>query len=238
MGLKAGVCETLSPAHLPPVPNIHTRVPSAFPRTTLCPPDTRARPSRLRRPHSPVTRSAPAFREQTLSPQGPRPPSRLPQERGRVPEHNPVPAGPAHTVAGGASSSSQSASRASRPSRVRWRAWAKAPHAASQEEARVGQRLSSPCRISFSIRPPRDHVGSGTSLYNSLICTRPREGERKGQLPARPAANLRAAACPRCLETSYRRHACARRPDLGAGFKSSGPRWGGAQGCSRLGHAR
>ena len=28
------------PLTCPPVPNIHTRVPSAFPRTTLCPPDT------------------------------------------------------------------------------------------------------------------------------------------------------------------------------------------------------
>ena len=173
-GLKAGVCETLSPAQLPPVPNIHTRVPTAFPRTTLCPPDTQARRSLLRRPQSPVTRSAPAFRAQTLSPQGPRLPSRLPQERGRVPEHNPVPAGPAHPVAGGASSSSQSASWAPRPVRVRRRLWAKSPHAASQEEARVGRRVNGACRVSVSIRPPTDQVGSGTSLYSSLIFPRPR----------------------------------------------------------------
>ena len=100
-----GACETLSPAHRPPAPNIHTRVPSAFPRTPLCPPATRAPPFRPRRPHSPVTSSAP-LRAQTLSPQGPRLPSRLPQERDSVPEHNPGPASPAHPEAGGASSSS------------------------------------------------------------------------------------------------------------------------------------
>mgnify|MGYP007134187795 CR=1 FL=1 len=188
------------PLTCPLAPNIHPRVPSAFPRTPLCPPATRARPFRPRRPHSPVTRSAPAFRAQTLSTQGPRLPSRLPLERGCVPEHNPVFAGPAHPEAGGASSSSQSASRSPRPSGVRRRLWAKAPNAASQEEARVGRRVGGPCMV--SIRPPTDQAGSRTSLYSSLIYARSREGEGTGQLPARPPANLRAAAVPRCLETS------------------------------------
>lgn len=138
---------------------------------------SRGRPSVLPTPGPAVSPSPPAqprhplgsaFRAQTLSPQGPRLPSRLPQERGRVPEHNPVPAGPAHPAAGGASSSSQSASWAPRPSRVRWRAWAKAPHAASQEEARVGLRVNGACTVSVSIRPPTDQVGSGTSLYSSF----------------------------------------------------------------------
>ena len=223
-----GACETLSPAHRPSAPNIHTRVPSAFPRTPLCPPATRAPPFRPRRPHSPVTSSAP-LRAQTLSPQGPRLPSRLPQERDSVPEHNPGPASPAHPEAGGASSSSQSASRAPRPARVRRRLWAKAPHAASQEEARVRRRVSDPCTVSVSIRPLTEQASSGTSLYSSLICARSREGEGTGQLPARPPANLRAAAVPRYLETSYGRLSYARRRDLAAGFKSTGPRWGGSR---------
>ena len=171
-GLKGDVCLPLT---CPLAPNIHPRVPSAFPRTPLYPPATRARPFRPRRPHSPVTRSAPAFRAQTLSTQGPRLPSRLPLERGCVPEHNPVPAGPAHPEAGGASSSSQSASRAPRPARMRRRLWAKAPHSASQEETRVGRRVSGPCTVSVSIRPPTDQAGSGTSLYSSLIFARPRK---------------------------------------------------------------
>ena len=41
------------PLNCPPVPNIHPRVPSAFPRTPLCPLATRARPFRPRRPPQP-----------------------------------------------------------------------------------------------------------------------------------------------------------------------------------------
>ena len=168
-----GMCVSRSPAPPPPTFTPESPQLSRGRPSVLSPPEPG--PFALAARHSPVTRSAPAFRALTLSPQGPRLPSRLPLERGCVPEHNPVPAGPAHPEAGGASSSSQSASRAPRPARMRRRLWAKAPHSASQEEARVERRVSGPCTVSVSIRPPTDQAGSGSSLYSSLIFARPRK---------------------------------------------------------------
>lgn len=135
-GLKNGVrVKRRSRSPAPPPPNIHTRVPSAFPRTPLCPPATRPRPFAL------AARTAPSPARLRFgrrpSPSGSPAPPRGSPRSDSVLEHNPGPAGPAHPEAGGASSSSQSASRAPRPARVRRRLWAKAPHAASQEEARV-----------------------------------------------------------------------------------------------------
>lgn len=144
-----------------PAPDAHAGVASSFPRARPHPPATQDLPPRPRHPHRPVTGSAPG---PDPLPSRPPPPISAPPGAWLAPITTPVPAGPAHPVAGGASSSSQSASRAPRSDRVRWRLWARAPHAASQEEASGGRRVSGGCTVSVSIWPPTRQASSGTSL--------------------------------------------------------------------------
>lgn len=94
----------------------------------------------------------------------PRLPSRLPQERHHPRAAAPVPAGPAHPGSGGASSCSQSKSGAPTPARVRWRLRARAPQAASQEEASIGRRVTPASSARVSMLQPPAEANPGTSL--------------------------------------------------------------------------
>lgn len=136
-------------------------------------------------------------RAHTLSPHGPRLPSRRPQERDSPAAAAPVPASPPHPGAGGASGSSQSKSRAPRSARVRQRLWARAPQAASQEEASIGRQLSPASSAPVSILPPPAQAEPGTSLPGLAFPPGQRGGEDAERLPARQASNARPAApCP------------------------------------------
>lgn len=141
-----------------------------------------------RSPHRPVASWAPGCQAHTLSPHGPRLPSRRPQERGRSAAAAPDPAGPAHPGAGGASGSSQSKSRAPRSARVRWRLWVRAPQAASQEEASIGLQLSPASSAPVSILPPPAQTEPGTSLPGLAFPPGQRGGEDAERLPARQAS--------------------------------------------------
>lgn len=141
-----------------------------------------------RSPHRPVASWAPGCQAHTLSPHGPRLPSRRPQERGRSAAAAPDPAGPAHPGAGGASGSSQSKSRAPRSARVRWRLWVRAPQAASQEEASIGLQLSPASSAPVSILPPPAQAEPGTSLPGLAFPPGQRGGEDAERLPARQAS--------------------------------------------------
>lgn len=138
------------------------------------------------------------------------PPSRLPsQERGCHAAPAPAPARAAHPVAGGASSCSQSASRAPRPARARRRLWARAPQAASQEDANVGRRVSGASTAPVSIRPPPAPSSPGTSLpVPEFPLDR---GPVEEPLPTGLAPNLPSRGFSPGRETSSWRHACAYR---------------------------
>lgn len=172
-------------------------------------------------PHRPVTSSAPGFRAHTLFPHGPRLLSRLPQRRGCHGAATPDSARQAHPGAGGAGNCSQSKSWALRPVPVTWRLWARAPHVASQEETSVGRPVSPPSSTRVSIRSPPGQAKPGTSLP-ALAFPPGQRGEYQAvPLPARPALIRGAAASRVCGErTSYCRHACARRPESAAAFKT------------------
>lgn len=97
-------------------------------------------------------------------PGAPPSPRTAPQERDHPGAVARGPAGPAHPGAGGASSSSQSKSGPPRSARVRRRLRARAPQAASQEEASTRRRLSPASSARGSILRPPAHANSGTSL--------------------------------------------------------------------------
>lgn len=77
------------------------------------------------------------------------------------------------------------------------RLWARAPQAASQEEASIGRQLSPASSAWVSILPPPAQAEPGTSLPGLAFPPGQRGGEDAERLPARQASNARPAApCP------------------------------------------